>query len=183
MQEVLNWTINTIRNEKSIDSTWLEEKKFEWTPLVVKSLKSLLEHNSTILIITDDSRQWFSQYILANINNPKNNRPYLPFYDLKSICTSIDKIKSEEDIQLILDMLNISFPNGYVFWYIGDGNSTQSILPKYNSNSFMWLLDEELPNSLSLKDDEQLDLKLLQIFNLFNKTLEAVLFADINLDS
>ncbi len=183
MQEVLNWTINTIRQEDTVDSSWLEEKKFEWAPLVVKTLKSLLNKNYTILIISDDDKQWFKEYILTQINHTKNGRPNLPIYDFQSIYHHYNKVQSEEDIQLIIDMLNISFPNGYLFWYIGKGNSKQSIIPKYHANSFLWLIDEELPGSLTLNgDDPTLDMKLLQIYKLFDKTLNASLFAEISLD-
>jgi hypothetical protein len=183
MQEILNWTINTIRHESIVDSTWLEEQKFEWTPLVVKSLKSLLDDNCTVLIITDNDRDWFGKYILSNINDFKNGRPNLPFYDFKSLLSKHSRINSQEDIQLIIDMLNISFPNGYIFWYIGKGESKESILPKYHSNSFLWLMDETLPGSLTFKEnDDTLDIKLIQMYKLFNKTLNAILFAEISTD-
>jgi hypothetical protein len=183
MQEVLNWTINTIRKENVIDSSWLEEQKFEWTPLVVKSLKSLLDENCTVLILTDDNRDWFGEYVLSNINDIKNGRPNLPFYNFKSLYNKYKHINSEEDIQLIIDMLNISFPNGYIFWYIGKGESKQSILPKYHSNSFLWLIDETLPGSLTFNEnDPTLDIKLLQMYKLFNKTLNAILFAEVTTD-
>ena len=181
MQEILNWTIDTIRKEAIVDSTWLEEQKFEWTPLVVKSLKSLIDENCTVLILTDNDRQWFGQYILNNINEPTNGRPNLPFYDFKALCTNYQNIHSQEDIQLILDMLDISFPNGYIFWYIGKGESKQSILPKYNANSFLWLIDETIPGSLTFKsNDTTMDIKLIQMYKLFNKTLDAMLFAQVN---
>ena len=183
MQDILNWTINTIREESIMDSTWLEERKFDWTPLVVKSLKSLLHNNSSVLILTDNDRSWFGDYILTNINNIKNNRPYLPFYDFTSICKQFVDINTHMNTELIIDMLNISFPNGYYFWYIGKSNDKKSIIPKYLNNSFLWLLDDELPNSMSFKsNDQNIDTKLLQIFKLYNKTLNAVLFADVTMD-
>jgi hypothetical protein len=136
MQEILNWTIDTIRKEAIVDSTWLEEQKFEWTPLVVKSLKSLIDDNCTVLILTDNDRQWFGQYILNNINEPTNGRPNLPFYDFKALCINYQNIHSQEDIQLILDMLNISFPNGYIFWYIGKGEDKHCDIAKRKDNSY-----------------------------------------------
>jgi hypothetical protein len=183
MQEILNWTIKTIREEEIIDSTWLEEQKFEWTPLVVKSLKNVLNDNSTILIVTDEPRNWFGNYILSNINDSKHGRPNLPFYDFKAICNNYHNLHSQQDIQLIIDMLNISFPNGYTFWYIGTGACKHSILAKYHSNSFLWLIDETIPGCLTFKeDDTMLDIKLIQMYKLFNKTLDAILFAEVNID-
>lgn len=117
LQEFLNWTVDTIREDKLL-SPWLEEKKFEWAPLVSKNITNILDKSYSILIITDKEREWFLNYILSNINSSKLNRPFLPFYDFSSFYKNLDQIKSEDDISNIKDMLKISFPNGYCFWYI-----------------------------------------------------------------
>ena len=50
-------------------------------------------------------------------------------------------------------------------------------------NSLLWILDEEIPNSFGLKsNDEALDMKLLQMYRLYDKTLSAVLFAQIDVE-
>jgi hypothetical protein len=80
-------------------------------------------------------------------------------------------------------MLDISFPNGYVFWYIGRSNSKKAVLPKVTNNSFLWLFDEDFQNSFNLQSsDETLDMKLMQLFRLFDKTIDATLFAEIEVD-
>lgn len=114
MQEFLNWTVDTIRQDKII-SPWLEEKKFEWTPLVSKNIINVLDKNFSVLIITDSDREWFLNYILSNINLTKYNRPFLPYYDFRAFFKNINSIRSEEDISNIKDMLKISFPNGVLF--------------------------------------------------------------------
>ncbi len=183
MQEFLNWTVETIREDKLI-SPWLEEKKYEWTPLVSKSISSLLDKGCSVIVITDNDRNWFLEYILTNINNKNYNRPYLPFYDFKAFYKQIDSVKNEDDIAYIKDMLNISFPNGYCFWYIGRSQDVRAIIPKVSKNSFLWLLDEETPDAFNLRSsDEALDMKLLQMFRLYNKTISAALFAQINVES
>ncbi len=182
MQEFLNWTIDNIREDKLLGS-WLEEKKYEWTPLVAKSLQGLFEYGVSVLIVTDVERERFLEYILTNINSSKNNRPYLPFYDMRSFYKQIDNIKSEDDAALIKDMLSISFPNGYVFWYIGRSQHVRATLPKVEKHSFLWLFDEERQDSFNLKsNDDALDLKLLQMFRLYNKTISASLFGEINIE-
>ncbi len=182
MQEFLNWTIDTIRTDKLIGS-WLEERKYDWTPLVAKNITSLLDKGRSVLIITDDEREWFSQYILTNINAPKNQRPLLPFYDFKSFTNQIKNIQTESDIELIKDMLNISFPKGYTFWYIGRSQSLKANIAKISKNSLLWIFDEEIPNSFTLRsDNEALDTQLLQMFRLYNKTLSAALYAQIDVD-
>jgi len=93
------------------------------------------------------------------------------------------KLTSDDDMELIKDMLEISFPNGYIFWYIGRSQSGKAILPKVSYNSFLWLFDEDAQNSFNLKsNDETLDMKLLQLYRLFDKTLEATLFSQIEVD-
>lgn len=183
MQEFLNWTVDTIREDRLI-SPWLEEKKFEWAPLVSKNITNILEKNYSVLIITDKERRWFLDYIITNINSNKLNRPFLPFYDFTSFYKQLDSIKSEEDIINIKDMLNISFPNGYCFWYIGKSQDQRATLAKITKSSFLWTFDEERQGSINLKsNDDGLDMKLLQMFRLYNRTLSAALFAEINVES
>lgn len=182
MQEFTNWTVKTIREDKYIGS-WMEERKFDWIPIVAKTLTNIIDKGKSVLIVTDDERDWFLHYIFSKINSPKNNRPLLPFYDFKSMIQHTHKLTSDDDMELIKDMLEISFPNGYIFWYIGRSQSGKAILPKVSYNSFLWLFDEDAQNSFNLKsNDETLDMKLLQLYRLFDKTLEATLFSQIEVD-
>ena len=182
MQEFLNWTIDTIRTDRLL-TPWLEEKKYEWTPLVSKFIVNILDKKSSVIILTDNNREWFLQYILTNINSKKKNRPLLPFYDFKSFYVNLDSSTSDIDINLVKDMLDISFPNGYCFWYIGRSQDIRANIAKVSKNSFLWLFDEETQDAFNLSSkDEALDLKLLQMFRLFNKTLSASLFAQIDVE-
>lgn len=182
MQEFLNWTVDVIREDRLI-SPWLEEKKYEWVPLVSKSVVNIFEKGRSILIVTDSDRDWFLKYILTNLNSQKHNRPFLPFYNFKSFYKDLDGLKTEDDINFIKDMLNISFPNGYCFWYIGKSNDVRANLPKFSKNSFLWVFDEEIQDAFNLKtSDEALDMKLLQMYRLYDKTLSAALFAEINVE-
>jgi len=183
VQEFLNWTVDIIREDRLI-SPWLEEKKYEWTPLVSKNIVNLLEKGVSVIVLTDRDREWFLEYILTNINSPKLNRPFLPFYDFKSFYKYMDNIKSDDDIANIKDMLNISFPNGYCFWYIGRSQDVRAVIPKVSKNSFLWLFDEEQQDAFNLRSsDEALDMKLLQMFRLYNRTVSSALFAEINVEN
>ena len=42
MQEFLNWTIDTVREDRLLGS-WLEEKKFEWTSIVSKFVTNIID--------------------------------------------------------------------------------------------------------------------------------------------
>ena len=179
MQEFINWTVDTIREDQLLGS-WLDERKFDWTPLVSKSITNVIDKGKSVLIITDKEYEWFAKYILTNINKSSNRRPLLPFYDFNAFNSNIDDIKTENDIELIKDMLDISFPNGYFFWYIGRSNSKRANLAKFSHKPLLWIIDEELPNSFVLRGDEQLNFKLLQMYRLFDKTLAAVLFGEVD---
>lgn len=178
MQQFLKWTLETIRKDDSMMS-WMEEKRFEWVPLTASMLKNLLE-GQTIILITDDNREWFGKYMLKAINKKSKNRPLLPFVSLKTFYPNIRSIKNVEDIELLEDMLSQSFPNGYTFFYIGKGNDIKMQIAKRRDDSFMWVLDEHLQNSfyLSSKDD-LLDIKLIQLYRLLDKSIDAVLFAEV----
>jgi len=181
LQEFTNWTVDTIRNDKLLGA-WMEERKFDWLPLVSQSVINIIEKNKSVLIITDNDYEWFMKYILTNINKKKLSRPYFPFYSFDSFISNIDSIKTESDIQLIHDMLDNSFPNGYFFWYIGKSTSMRATLAKISKQPFLWIMDEELSNSFYLdSNDEALDIRLLNMYRLFNKTLDAVLCAQVDI--
>ena len=180
MQEFTNWTIDTIREDKLL-GPWLEERKYDWLPLIAKSVTNIIDSGKSVLIITDNDREWFMKYILTNINKKSLKRPLLPFYSFDSFTSNVENIKSEIDIELIHDMLNISFPNGYFFWYIGKSQSKRATLAKISKQPLLWLMDEELSNSFYLNStDEALDIRLLNMYRLFDKTINAVLFAEVD---
>ena len=78
MQQLLKWTLDTIREEESCFS-WMEEYRYEWAPLVKNAVSQVLE-GKTVLVITDESRDWFGKYIVNSINDLSKHRPLLPFY-------------------------------------------------------------------------------------------------------
>lgn len=182
MQEFTNWTVKTIREDKYIGS-WLEERKFDWIPIMAKTVTNLIDKGKTILLVTDSQRDWFAEYILSKINSSQTSRPHLPIYDFYGMLRGNHNFSSDMDIELIKDMLDISFPNGYVFWYIGRSNSKKAVMPKVAGGSFLWLFDEDYQNSFNMTStDETLDMKLMQLYRLFDKTIDATLFAQIEVD-
>ena len=180
-QEILKWTIETIRNDES-KMLWLEERRFEWVPLVANTIARLLEGYS-VIVITDSDRNWFGSYVGAAINKATKNRPFMPVFNIKSICPHMDFIRGNEDISLINDMLSISFKGQYLFWYIGKSDDRRAKLALSKDDGFLWILDEGLQNSFSLSsNDDLLDLKLFQLYRIFDKTISAVLFGQVSLD-
>lgn len=182
MQELLKWTLEAIREEGSSFS-WMEEHRFEWAPLANNAVQQILE-GKTVLVMTDRPRKWFGSYILGKVNDLGKNRPLLPFYPFLECFPNIHDVKSSEEIAVLEDMLELSYPNGYIVWYIGKGDHPLTKIAYRNDDNFLWLLDEELQNSFHLRDaDPKLDVKLIQLFKLFDETLSAALFGDISLDS
>jgi len=180
MQNFLKWTLTTIRKDGPIMS-WMEEKRFEWVPLATSMLENLME-GQTIIIVTDDEREWFCEYALQSINAQNKNRPLLPFISLKTFFPNINQLRAKEDFEILEDMLTQSFPNGYMFFYVGKSNDIKIQLAKRNDESFMWVFDEQLQNSFYLSSgDDLLDVKLIHLFRLLDKSINAVLFAEVDL--
>jgi hypothetical protein len=182
MQKLLTWTLQAIREENS-DFSWMEEYRFEWTPLVSNALSRIIEGQS-VLILTDPNNRWFGHYIQHKINDIQKNRPFLPFYQLSKLFVSLDEMHSVQELQLVEDMLDISYPNGYIIWYVGRGDHPCTKLAFKRDDSFLWIIDDQVQNSFPLRgSDPQLDIKLLQLFKLFDKTLSAVLFGNLEIES
>ena len=180
MQELLKWTLEAIRNEES-DFSWMEEYRYEWAPLVKSAVSQMLE-GKTVLLVTDEHHNWFKSYILNEVNDLGKNRPLLPVYSLIDNFPNLKSIQSTQEIQLLEDMFDISYPNGYYIWYIGRGDHPYTKLAYRNHDNFLWVLDEEVQNSFALRSsDPLLDIKLLQLYKLFDTTLSAALFGDFEL--
>jgi len=180
MQQLLKWTLDTIREEESSFS-WMEEYRYEWAPLVQNAVSQSIE-GKTVLILTDESRKWFASYILNSINELRKNRPLFPVYQLSKSFPHFSLLRSTEDLQLLEDMLDISYPNGYYIWYIGRSDHPYSKLSLRKDNSFLWVLDQKVPNAFSLRSlDPLLDIKLIQLYKLFDHTLSATLFGELDL--
>jgi len=182
MQELLKWTLESIREDESCFS-WMEEYRYEWAPLVRSAVSQSIE-GKTVLILTDEPRKWFGKYIVNAVNDMQKNRPLLPFYQLSESFPNLHNSHNTQGLELLEDMLDISYPNGYYIWYIGKGDHPYTKLAFRGEESFLWILDEEVQNSFALRSsDTLLDIKLLQLFKLFDNTLSAVLFGDLDLDA
>lgn len=181
MQKLLAWTLQSIREEES-DFSWMEEKRYDWTPLVKSALERIVQGQS-VLVLTDPSRRWFGHYIQNKINETQNNRPFLPFYQLSRMFSTLDDMQSTQDLALLEDMLDISFANGYFIWYIGEGTHPYTKLVYRNEENFLWIIDDQVHNSFPFRgSDDLLDLKLIQLYKLFDRSISAVLFGELELE-
>lgn len=173
------WTLDAIRSEEGAMS-WFEEQRFEWIPTSASALEQMMEGKSVVLV-TDHERQWFAHYITLSLNK-RNDRPLIPIVSLDALYPHYDQLAGTEGLNDTLgDMLDITFKGDYFFWYIGKGDDRRADIAKRSSNSLLWIMDERFQNALALRSyDSLIDIKLLQLYRLFDKTLSAVLFGEIH---
>ncbi|MDD6056396.1 MAG: HobA family DNA replication regulator [Helicobacter sp.] len=181
MQDLSSWMIHTLRHDAS-HPTWLEERKFEWIPLLKRALQKIFSGESAILV-TDKDREWFMNYVV-NAINATNNRPYVPIISINALFPQIDKVyKDETRISLLCDYLDNAFSNKYFFWYIGSNDAMRAKLVLGREDCFLWMFDTNLQNSFTLQSiDPLVDIKLMQMYRIFNLTLEAAMFGRIGLE-
>ncbi len=176
------WTLEQIR-AKGASMNWMEERRFDWVPIAAAAIERLI-NTQTMLLITDREREWFARYTLSRLNKINTDRPLLPIMSLGTIFPYIDKVNDNEQLELLDDMLSLAFPNDYFFFYIGKGNDLRSQIAKSKSNSLLWLFDEMMQNSFTFRsDDEELDIKLIQLLMLFDKSIDAILFGEVDIQS
>ena len=180
MRSLLEWTLTAIREESS-DFSWMEEYRYDWVPVIHSTLERLLE-GQAMLVVTDPGRRWFEHYILNTINDPAKERPFLPIFSLRSLFQNLQSLDNHERLSLFEDMLDITYPQGYFFWYIGDGGHPYAKLSFRTEHNFQWLINEAINGNLVLRDsDPLLDIKLLQLYRLFDRSVEAAVFGQVEL--
>jgi len=177
------WSLDAIRDEGG-SLSWLEEQRFDWTTTTSHALEQILA-GKTIILITDQKRKWLERYILDSINSLEMiERPLLPIVSIDSIYAHYDGVSGGEMIDIVDDMISLSYKDNYFFWYIGKGDDRRSDIAKRRDNSYFWIFDEEFHNAFTMKSyDVILDIKLLQLYRLFNLSLNASMFGEVDASS
>ncbi len=182
MQDFAQWSLDVIR-EEGASLSWLEELRFDWVIPTAACLYELLS-GKTVILITDGKREWFENYILHTINSNKPDRPLIPIINIEGIYPHYDHISGGDMIDMLEGMINLSFGEKYIFWYIGRGDDKRADIAKRRDDSYFWIFDEDYPNSFRLNShDSHLDIKLLQLYKLFNQSLNAAMFGEIDVSS
>lgn len=175
-----SWVLDTIRADDP-SLSWIEERRFDFVPPVHAALEQIIE-GATVIIITDDDRAWFQEYILQTINRAKVNRPMISVTSIEGVYRQFDSVKTSEDVDMLEDMLELTYGENYFFWYIGKGDNPRADVAKRSEKNLLWVLDEEVPNALVLPSyDTMLDVKLLHLYRLFDKALNGAMFAEFTL--
>ena len=182
MSDFAQWSLDKIR-EDGASLSWLEEQRFEWTNPLSLALEQIL-NAKTIILITDEKRKWLETYILNSINSISLERPLLPIVSMDSIYPDYSSVNGGEMIEIVEDMITLSYKEDYLFWYIGKGDNKRSDIAKRRDNSYFWIFDEEFHNAFTLKSyDTDLDIKLLQLYKLFDASLNAAMFGEVDVSS
>jgi hypothetical protein len=182
MTEFAQWSLDTIREEGACFS-WLEENRFEWTTTTAQALEQILA-GKTIILITDERRKWLESYILSAINSKQIERPLLPIVSMHSLYKHYNTINGGDMIDVVEDMINLSYKEDYFFWYIGSGDDKRSDIAKRKDTSYFWIFDEENSNAFNMKSyDKILDIKLLQLYRLLNASINAAIFGEVDVSS
>jgi hypothetical protein len=176
-----SWTLETIRSEGA-PLSWLEELRFEWLPATQNALTQILD-SKTIILIIDKEYMWLDKYITSSLNKPSLGRPLIPIVSIDAIYPQYSEIIGGEMIDMFEDMLSLSYKDEYFFWYIGRGECKRSDIAKRSDKSYLWIMDENFQNAMTLKSyDKHLDIKLLQLYHLFDQSLSAALFGETDFD-
>ncbi|MBL0708525.1 MAG: HobA family DNA replication regulator [Sulfurimonas sp.] len=176
------WSLDAIR-EEGASLSWLEEQRFDWTNPLFLALEEIL-NSKTIILITDNERKWFETYILTSINSSKLDRPLLPIVSIDSLYQHYSVVSGGDMIDVLEDMISLSYKDEYIFWYIGRGDDKRADMAKRKDSSYFWIFDEEFHNGFTLKSyDAMLDIKLLQLYKLFDASLSASMFGEVDVSS
>ena len=177
-----HWSLDAIREEGG-SLSWLEELRFEWSKTTAYAIEQILS-GKTMIIIVDEKRKGFEHYILSILNGVSLERPMIPVISIDNLYTHYNSVSGGEMIDIVDDMINITFKDEYFFWYIGKGDDKRSDIAKRKDNSYFWIFDEDFNNAFTLKSyDSLLDIKLLQLYKLFNSSLNAAMFGEVDASS
>ena len=182
MPDFAQWSLDAIREEGG-SLSWLEEYRFEWSKTTAFALSQILNGKSVILI-TDEKRKWLEKYILTSLNSIEVDRPLVPIVSIDSLYPYYNNLSGGEMIDFVEDMISQSYKDDFFFWYIGKGDDSRSDIAKRKDESYFWIFDEDFNNAFTMKSyDSSLDIKLLQLFKLFNASLNATMFGEVDASS
>lgn len=168
-----NWTLELARKD-GIAMGWFEERRFDWCQIAYRFVNNVI-NGSTIVLCHDLNKKWFCEYALQTINSD-NGRPLIPIMSLESMLPD----HKNTPLNFIEDVLNIAFGDKYVIWYVGEANHKLVKLAIDHQNSFIWAFDGSLHTAFNISSsDSNSDVKLLQLFKILDRTINAIMFNEI----
>ena len=168
----VKWTLETARKGGAA-MAWFEERGLDWCEIALKFVNSIIE-GRTIVLCVDLGREWFGSYALTALNATPN-RPLIPIVQLRSMLPSGFEMQRIEEIE---DMLAIAFGERYSLWCVGSKHYAPLKLALRRENSLVWAFDGDFSAAFNLSLNEP-PARLLQLFDLLDKSLSAVMFGEI----
>lgn len=173
-----SWLLETMRLEYdkwASDREWLEIDRALFADTMLGALKHIVS-GGTVLLATDEHREWFSTYALSRFYYNTINRPLLPIFSLNRLLGTDVSLQQDSSRKNIINMLDIAYEN-YMFWYVGRINNPIADLCRSKDYGLFWVMDQGIRGSFPLRaNDEFLDYKLMDMLRLFEKALyESIL--------
>ncbi|MEO1958489.1 MAG: HobA family DNA replication regulator [Nautiliaceae bacterium] len=158
---------------------WLERRYLDLISPLNQFLANILKGRA-VLILSDDEREWYIDYIINKINDFKSFKPTLiPIFNLYSIVPQIKYAKTQAHFNMIEDMLGIAFKDDYTFWYIGKEDFLFDFVK--DKETFFWVFDKDFQDNFYLNSmDENLDRKLIDLIELVKEGIIGAILGEIS---
>ena len=173
MRKINDWLLHEIKKDADSISEmplhWMEIMRADFSPIITRALRFIIEENGTFLLCADSRRAWFKTYILHKLNSLDEDRPYISIYDFDA---SLSRLLSSDEMNndLIKNTLDISY-NKYAIWYIGDADTKMAKFALEFKESFLWIFDKKVERAIMLKNDKNADIKLIQLYRIFEEAI------------
>lgn len=172
-----SWLLETMRLEYkkwANDREWLEIDRALFADTMLGAIKHIVR-GGTLLLATDERREWFGTYALSRFYYSGTHRPLLPIFSLNRLLGTELSIQ-KSSIDNTINMLDIAYGD-YMFWYVGQINNHIADLCRSKEYGLFWVMDEGIRGAFALRaNDEFLDYKLIEMLRLFEKALYESIF-------
>ena len=167
-----SWLLETMRLEYkkwANDREWLEIDRALFADTMLGAIKHIVR-GGTLLLATDERREWFGTYALSRFYYSGTHRPLLPIFSLNRLLGTELSIQ-KSSIDNISNMLDIAYGD-YMFWYVGQPESKLADLCISKEYGLFWVLGGGIKGAFSLNpSDEFLDYKLIEMLKLFEAAI------------
>lgn len=170
-----------IARNKEKSNCWFEEQRHFWTDSARRALIHILNGGS-ILLATDNKREWFRHYAISNVYNYASHKPLLPIINLNDIVMS-DFLTNKERCDSAYDMLKMVH-NNFIIWYVGENSELLEKFYKKDNFSLIWLIGNSGDSSIFNipSADKLIDYKLIEMFHIFIESIYAAIFEEFKID-
>ena len=107
----------------------------------------------------------------------------LPFYSLhRCIDNLYAKMNDIKEIEELEDLLELTFQNGYIFWFIGSTQDSVAKLMLRKEDTLLWVKEHQVRNAFVLpQNSKDGDIRLLQIYRLLDEAIGAAVLGELDI--